>query len=275
MFPHMKFSLNHMVAPRLGHEAFFDLTRKLGLADVEIRNDLTGVALADGTRASKVGAAAEERGLNVLTINALQRFNVWDDARAAEASAMIAQCVASGAEALVLCPVDDVSYKPTDPERREALVKALDGLKPMLTAAGIRGFVEPLGFAECSLRTKEEAIEAIGAVGGADVFRVVHDTFHHNVAGETKIFPKMTGLVHISGVADATATSATMRDPHRVLVGADDRIGNIEQLRALRAGGYEGAASFEPFAASVHASADIEAELRKSIAFVKTGLELS
>jgi 2-keto-myo-inositol isomerase len=270
----MKISLNHMVAPRLGHEAFFDLTRKLGLADVEIRNDLAGVALADGTRASAVGAAAKERGLNVLTINALQRFNVWDDARAAEASAMVAECTASGAQALVLCPVNDVSYTPSAADRREALVKALNGLKPMLTAAGIRGFVEPLGFAECSLRFKEEAIEAIEAVDGADVFRVVHDTFHHYVAGETRIFPKMTGLVHISGVADATATSGTMRDPHRVLVGADDRIGNIEQLRALRAGGYEGAASFEPFAASVHASADIEADLRKSIAFVKTGLSL-
>jgi len=70
----------------------------------------------------------------------------------------------------------------------------------MLTTAGIRGFVEPLGFAECSLRHKEEAIEAIEAVGGADVFRVVHDTFHHYVAGETKMFPKMTGLVHISAL---------------------------------------------------------------------------
>jgi 2-keto-myo-inositol isomerase len=273
--PHMKFSLNHMVAPRLGHEAFFDLTRKLGLADVEIRNDLKGVALADGTRASEVGAAAKERGLNVLTINALQRFNVWDDAQAAEASAMAAQCAASGALALVLCPVNDVSYTPSAADRREALVKALNGLKPMLTAVGICGFVEPLGFAECSLRYKEEAIEAIEAVDGADVFRVVHDTFHHYVVGETKMFPKMTGLVHISGVADATATSGTMRDPHRVLVGADDRIGNIEQLRALRAGGYEGAASFEPFAPSVHASPDIEAQLRKSIAFVNTGLRLN
>ena len=253
----MKFSLNLMVAPRLRHEAFFDLTRKLGLDHVEIRNDLTGVALADGTPASNVGPAAKERGLSVLTINALQRFNVWGDARAAEASAMVAQCAASGAQALVLCPVNDVNYTPSAADRREALVKALNGLKPMLTAAGIRGFVEPLGFAECSLRYKEEAIEAIEAVGGADVFRVVHDTFHHHVAGETRIFPKMTGLVHISGVADATATSATMRDPHRVLVGADDRIGNIEQLRALRAGGYEGVASFEPFAASVHASPDM------------------
>jgi 2-keto-myo-inositol isomerase len=272
--PHMKISLNHMVAPRLGHEAFFDLTRKLGLVDVEIRNDLKGVALADGTPASYLGVAAKERGLAILSINALQRFNIWDNARAAEATAMIAQCAASGAQALVLCPVNDVSYTPSAADRREALVKALNGLRPMLTAAGIRGFVEPLGFAECSLRYKEEAIEAIEAVGGVEVFRVVHDTFHHHVAGETKMFPKMTGLVHISGVADAIATVGTMRDPHRVLVGADDRIGNVEQLRALRADGYEGPASFEPFAASVHASPDIEADLRKSIAFVKTGLGL-
>jgi 2-keto-myo-inositol isomerase len=272
--PHMKISLNHMVAPRLDHAAFFDLTRRLGLVDVEIRNDLKGVALADGTPASDVGVAAERRGLAILSINALQRFNIWDDARAAEAAVTIDQCAASGAQALVLCPVNDVNYAPSAAERREALLKALNGLKPMLTAAGIRGFVEPLGFAECSLRYKEEAIEAIEAISGADVFRVVHDTVDHHLAGATKMFPKMTGLVHISGVADETATSGTMRDAHRVLVGADDQIGNIEQLRALRAGGYEGAASFEPFAASVHASSDIGADLRKSIAFVKTGLGL-
>jgi 2-keto-myo-inositol isomerase len=272
--PHMKISLNHMVAPRLDHGGFFDLTRRLGLLDVEIRNDLKGVALADGTPASDVGAAAKERGLTILSINALQRFNIWDDTRVAEAAVMIDQCAASGAQALVLCPVNDVNYAPSAAERREALLKALNGLTPMLTAAGIRGFVEPLGFAECSLRYKEEAIEAIEAISGADAFRVVHDTFHHHVAGETKLFPRMTGLVHISGVVDATAAVGTMRDPHRVLVGEDDRIANVEQLRALRAGGYEGPASFEPFAASVHASPDLEADLRESIAFVKTGLGL-
>ena len=268
----MTFSLNHMVAPRLAHGAFFDLANALGVAAVEIRNDLNGVALADGTSAADVGAAAKARGLNVLSINALQRFNLWDDARAAEAEAMIDQCVASGAEALVLCPVNDVNYKPSATERRAGLVKALNGLKPLLEKAGVRGLVEPLGFAECSLRFKGEAIEAIDAVGGAATFRVVHDTFHHFVAGETKIFPERTGLVHISGVADPGADAGIMRDPHRVLVGADDRIGNIAQMRALRAGGYGGPLSFEPFAASVHASANIEADLRASIVFVKAGL---
>jgi 2-keto-myo-inositol isomerase len=268
----MKFALNHMVAPRLDHAAFFDLARRVGVADVEIRNDLPGVALADGTPAAEVGQAAKARGLGVLTINALQRFNLWDDARAAEAKAMTDQCAASGAKALVLCPVNDVAYRPEPSERRAELIKALNALKPMLSAAGVRGFVEPLGFAECSLRLKADAIEAIEAVGGRDVFRVVHDTFHHFVAGETKMFPGMTGLVHISGVIDPAATAASMRDPHRVLVDASDRIGNLEQLRALRAGGYDGPASFEPFAPSVHASADIEANLRASLRHLHSAL---
>lgn len=269
----MNFSLNHMVAPRLAHAAFFDLTRKLGLDRVEIRNDLAGVALADGTSAAEVGAAAKARDLRILSINALQRFNLWDEARAAEAAALIAQAVASGAEAWALCPVNDVNYTPSAAERREALAKALNGLKPMLKAAGIVGLVEPLGFVECSLRYKQDAVEAIEAIGGAGAFRLVHDTFHHFVAGETKMFPHYTGLVHISGVTDPAATAATMRDPHRVLVDAGDRIGNIAQLRALRAGGYDGALSFEPFAASVHESRTIEADLRSSLAHVKAGLE--
>jgi len=262
-----------MVAPRLNHAAFFDLTRKLGIDRVEIRNDLKGVALLDGTPAADVGSAAKAHGLRVLSINALQRFNLWDDARAVEASSLIAKCVASGAEALVMCPVNDVNYTPSLTEGRDALRKALSGLKPILLAAGIIGLVEPLGFVECSLRYKEGAVDGIEAVGGAGVFRLVHDTFHHFVAGETKMFPQYTGLVHISGVTDASATAATMRDPHRVLVDAEDRIGNIAQLRALRAGGYQGPISFEPFAASVHDSSKIEADLRASMAYVKAGLE--
>ena len=269
----MNFSLNHMVAPRLAHTAFFDLTRRLGLDSVEIRNDLKGVALADGTSGRQVGAAAKARGLRILSINALQRFNLWNEARAAEAATLVADAVASGAEALVLCPVNDVNYRPSPAERRDALRKALSGLKPMLKAAGIVGLVEPLGFAECSLRTKEEAVDAIEAAGGAGAFRLVHDTFHHFVAGETKMFPGHTGLVHISGVTEPSASAATMRDPHRVLVDAADRIGNLAQLRALRAGGYGGAVSFEPFAASVHDSPTIEADLRASLAYVKAGLE--
>ena len=62
-----------------------------------------------------------------------------------------------------------------------------------------KGFVEPLGFAECSLRSKKMAIQAIRE-SGQDVYRLVHDTFHHFLGPDDRIFPAETGIVHISGV---------------------------------------------------------------------------
>jgi 2-keto-myo-inositol isomerase len=45
----MKFALNHMVAPQLDIARFFELAKSLGIGAVEIRNDLEGNAILDGT----------------------------------------------------------------------------------------------------------------------------------------------------------------------------------------------------------------------------------
>ncbi|WP_244639610.1 TIM barrel protein [Aureimonas endophytica] len=261
-----------MAASRLGLADFFALAERLGVGAVEIRNDLPGVALADGSPASEAGAAAKARGLRILSINALQRFNEWTPAREGEARALARQAREAGAEALVLCPVNEAGWREGDGERQAALREALAGLAPILEEAGLVGLVEPLGFAECSLRLKGEAVAAIDAVGGAERFKLVHDTFHHVVAGETALFPERTGLVHISGVEDGAVPRETMRDPHRVLVGPADRLDNLGQIRALVAGGYRGPLSFEPFAAEVAASPDIAGDLAASMEFVAAGL---
>ena len=60
-----------------------------------------------------------------------------------------------------------------------------------------------------------------------------------------------------------------MLDPHRVLVDGRDRLGNVAQIRALLAEGYNGPFSFEPFAPDVHALADPEAALRESIGYIE------
>lgn len=266
------FALNHMAAPAKSHAELFDLAVALGLGTVEIRNDLKGVAIADGTSAATVGADAASRGLRILSINALQRFNDWTPARANEARYLTDYARECGAEALVLCPVNDINWQPATAERLAHLRRALEGLAPILSEAGILGFVEPLGFVECSLRSKREAVEAIDHLGPGAPFKIVHDTFHHYVAGEPALFPQHTGLVHISGVSDVTVPASAMRDPHRVLVGADDRIDNIAQIRALIDAFYRGPFSFEPFAAEVHASRDIEAALRASMDFVNKEL---
>jgi hypothetical protein len=66
----MQFALNHMVAPKLGYTAFFDLAVSLGVKAVEIRNDITP-SLMDMASARNIRAMATERGLSILTVNAL------------------------------------------------------------------------------------------------------------------------------------------------------------------------------------------------------------
>ncbi|MCX5515862.1 xylose isomerase [Kaistia algarum] len=264
----VRFALNHMVAPRLGHAAFFDLAGALGIDAIEIRNDLQDVAILDGTPAARIAEDARSRGLSVRSINALQRFNEWSPVRAEEARALADYAAGCGAAALVLCPVNGGNWQLADSARLSGLREALEGLAPILEAAGIEGLVEPLGFPECSLRLKREAVDAIDDVGVSNRFRLVHDTFHHAVAGEAEIFPARTGLVHISGVADRSSPVSALRDPHRVLIGGDDRIDNIGQIRALVAGGYQGYFSFEPFAKEIHEINDIEGALRASLAYV-------
>jgi 2-keto-myo-inositol isomerase len=264
----MKFALNHMVAPRLDAARFFELAKSLGIDAVEIRNDLAGNAILDGTPPAGIKQLAAEHGIEIISINALQRFNDWTPGREREARELIDYAATCGARALVLVPVNDGSGR-ADGERQQNARRALEGLKPLLEAADIIGLVEPLGFGICSLRSKREAVEAIDAVGGRGRFRLVHDTFHHHLAGEPALFPDRTGLVHISGVEDTAVHVDDMLDAHRVMVGGSDRIDNVGQIRALAAAGYAGPFSFEPFAADVHAHQTPASMIRDSIAHIE------
>ncbi|RVH92395.1 xylose isomerase [Sinorhizobium medicae] len=264
----LPFALNHMAAPALPLDAFFALAASLGISMVEIRNDIAGNAILDGTNSQQVKALAEKYGLTIISINALQRFNEWNETRADEAHELITYARDCGAKALVLVPVNDGSGK-EDRVRQANLRQALSALKPMLDTAAIIGLVEPLGFEVCSLRSKAEAAEAIREISGEGTFRLVHDTFHHHLSGEDRFLADMTGLVHVSGVADGNLAVADMRDPDRVLIGAGDRLDNEGQIRRLRAEGYAGPLSFEPFAPSVHELADPANALRESMNYLR------
>ncbi|WP_028745009.1 TIM barrel protein [Rhizobium mesoamericanum] len=267
----LRFALNHMAAPLLPIEDLFALAGSLGIDAVEIRNDLAGNAIIDGTPPEAVAKAARHHGTTILSINALQRFNEWNASRADEALRLIEYAKACGAQALVLVPKNDGTGR-ADGERQDNLRQSLAALKPMLDAAGIIGLVEPLGFEICSLRSKAEAARAIDALSARSTFKLVHDTFHHHLAGEGQLFPDMTGLVHISGVDDPAVSVADMRDPHRVLVTADDRLDNAGQVRALVEAGYAGRFSFEPFAAEVHDLKDPASALRASMDYLSASV---
>lgn len=265
----IRFALNRMAAPRMEFGAWCAMVQRLGVQAIEIRNDLSGVELTDGTPAAQVGAVARAHGLVIRSINALQRFDQFNAEREAEAIELARYARDCGAEALVLCPTNSRSDARTPEGRHVTLVHALKALRPILQDHGIVGLVEPLGFEECAVRRKSQAVRAFEEIGADSTFRLVHDTFHHHLAGEGLFFPEWTGLVHISGVEDEAVTVGHMRDGHRVLVGAADRLGNPAQLRRLLDAGYAGYVSFEPFAESVAASPNIEAELATSMAWLR------
>lgn len=264
----LTFALNHIATAQLRLAAFLDLARSLGIREVEIRNDLPGVEIADGIDPAAVRREAEAREIEILTINALYPFDVWTPERVARADHLAGYAAACGAKALVLCPLNTVEDARSQSERATDLRSALAGLKPILERHRVMGLVEPLGFPESALRTKRAAVDAIDELGAGDQFQLLHDTFHHYLAGERELFPERTGLVHISGVEDASLAIDRTRDEHRVLVGPADLMDNVGQIRALRAGGYAGPFSLEPFSPSVHGLVDPASAIRQSFEFI-------
>jgi 2-keto-myo-inositol isomerase len=264
----MQFSLNHMVAPKLGYNAFFDLALSLGVDAVEIRNDIP-TALMGNKNAKMIGTLGKDKGITIINVNALQRWNQWSKAKSDEAKKLAEYTALTGAKNLILVPTNDKKFKPSLEERLDGLRVALHGLKSILKDHGLIGCVEPLGFEECSLRLKAEAIAAIDDVGGARRFKVTHDTFHHFVAGEKDVFADRTGLIHVSGVVDRKHSASTMRDAQRVLVDAHDMIDNRGQVKRLMAGGYEGYVSFEPFSIAVHKSKQIARDVARSMDYLE------
>ncbi|HMO08248.1 MAG TPA: TIM barrel protein [Paracoccaceae bacterium] len=264
------FALNHMTVARMSFARLLDTAAVLGCTGVEVRNDLPQ-PLFDGLDPAAAGEMAKARGLRLLTVAEVKRFNDWSADKAAEALSLMRIAQAAGAGAVSLIPRND-GLGLGNGERRAALRVALKSLKPMLEDHGLVGMVEPLGFPVCALRHKAEAVEVIEALGARDRFRLVHDTFHHTLAGGGDYFPDHTGIVHVSGVTDQQVTVAGMSDAHRVLVGPGDRLGTIEQLAALATLGWRGPVSFEAFAPETHASPDPARDLAESMRFIRDGL---
>lgn len=266
-------ALNHMTLARRSFAGLVDAAADLGCIGIEARNDLPG-PLFDGADPAEAGASVRARGLRLLVLAEVKHFNDWSDARREEAATLIAISRAAGAEAVALIPRND-GRGLGNGERQANLRVALRELKPMLDEAGLVGLVEPLGFESCSLRRKSEAVEAIEALGAAGTFRLVHDTFHHHLAGGGPLFAAHTGIVHVSGVIDPAPGASEMADRHRVLVDAEDRLGTVAQIAALAAGGYGGPVSFECFAPEVHALPDPVAAVAASIGFIESRLALA
>ncbi|MFB9981347.1 TIM barrel protein [Mesorhizobium kowhaii] len=270
------FALNHMTAPRLDCRKFIDLAASLNCVGVELRNDmadkkLTTAQFFDGESPATIGAYVRAKGLRLLGLSEAYGFNAWSDSMRDKVQLLITQAAEAGAESISLIPRNDAPVYAGN-ERDEALRRALGEIIPMLDKAKLIALIEPLGFVTSSLRHKADAIASIKAVGGEAHFKLVHDTFHHHLAGERNFFPEFTGIVHISGVVDPALAPEDMQDGHRILVDNRDRLDNLEQFRALLNAGYAGAFSYEAFSAEVHAFTAPAVSLRQSMEFIVTNL---
>ncbi len=268
----IKFALNHMVCPSFSYERFTQGAKALGMSAVEFRNDIGDMSVNSMESAKAAGQAARAAGLKVLTINALYPFNIWNDERADQAKTIGDFAQELGAQGLVLCPLVDADYDFSQEDRQEQLKQALIGLKGILQERNLQGFVEVLGFPISSIRFKRDAVSAIRELGFEGTFALVHDTFHHKVAGEEEFFAGNTGLVHISGVEDTTVAYDQMQDSHRILIGDQDRLDNAGQIKTLAEGGYEGYFSFEPFSEPVWNLEDPIGATRESMDFILSKL---
>lgn len=264
------FALNHVTVANLGYAALLDAAATLGCAGVEVRNDL-GRPLFDGIDPPTAGRMARDRGLRLLALAEVKRFDDWTAETATAARDLIRIAAACGAEGIALIPRNDApDLAPA--AHAAALSRALTALAPMLADHGLTGLVEPLGFATCALRHKSAAAAAIAALGPAAPFRIVHDTFHHALAGHGALFPDLTGIVHVSAVTDPAVPAEAMADAHRVLPGADDRLDSAAQAAVLLARRPDLPVSVECFAPAVHALADPVPALARSLAGLRAAL---
>lgn len=244
------FALNRIIAPHLGILEFIALAKQGDFQAVELRNDLEGKSITDGLDPQQVEQAASEASVHIATINALQRFNEKPKNHKKELEALLKVGKALGCEAIVLCPVNGIAKDEDRSRWYDQSVKALITYADLFGEYGLMGYVEPLGFAVSSLRTKEEARRAIKESGKSSQYKLVHDTFHHYLSGETEFYPKETGLVHISAVV-GQKTLADIHDNDRILLSPSDILSSADQVKTLIQGGYRGYLSFEPFSKEV------------------------
>ena len=257
MISKSKIGLNRILFPKENLEEFFKLSADMGLHKIELRNDLAGIGIIAPYSPEQVKGLSEKYNIKILTINALQKFNLGAvlPKILAELKEMIRLAVAIDCEAIVLVPTNDVNDKRDSDVIMQETVAALKAFGPLFEDKDIWGYVEPLGFEECSLRSKVSALQAIQESGCSN-YKIVHDTFHHHLGPDTDDTLKndcdisYTGLVHVSGV-ESHIPSNQYTDDHRILITERDLLKNLEQLELLLNLGYKGDISFEPFAKDV------------------------
>ena len=263
-------AINHMTMANASYASLLRVASVTGCVGVEVRNDLSS-QLFDGLDAFSAGTAAKNQNLRLLALSEVSGFNDMSDRAFASVEQLASIAKECGAEAISLIPRND-GKGVAEVERKKSLSDSLVKFAPVLEQSNVMGYIEPLGFEQSSLRIKSEVVELLEELDLTHLYKLVHDTFHHYLAGGGPVFAEQTGMVHVSGVVDKSISAEQMLDHHRVLVDKADVLNNIAQLKALASQGYAGPVSLEAFSPLIHAVNSPQAALSESFSYIESSL---
>ncbi|MFL4557062.1 TIM barrel protein [Yersinia kristensenii] len=271
-----RFCINRKIAPNLSIESFFCLVKKCGLNKVELRNDMLGGKVTDELSSAQLNALADKYGIEIVTINALQYFNLPEHRPALlkETENMLKQAKAINCRGVILCPNCSANDRRSAEQKEQDTVDALVLLAPLFKKYQVTGLVEPLGFEISSLRSHLLTQSIIHK--SAAPYKMVLDTFHYYLSDITQaefdahIDINTIGLVHLSGVEEARLKH-TLTDEDRIMLSEQDKLNSKQQVDNLERLGYQGIYAFEPFSSQLNAwsETDIEREIHQSIVYLQ------
>ena len=102
------FALNQIILPNKPFEDFIHFSKKLNIKSIEIRNDIK-TNLIEENDPIKIKNICEENLINILSINALQKFNIWNKDRENELISLCKYADKANINAIVLVPLNDGS----------------------------------------------------------------------------------------------------------------------------------------------------------------------
>lgn len=272
-----RFCINRKIVPNLSIESFFRLVKKCGLNKVELRNDMLGGKVTDELSSAQLNTLADEYGIEIVTINALQYFNLPEHRPALleEAENMLKQAKAINCRGVILCPNCSANDRRSAEQKEQDTLDALVLLAPLFKKYQVTGLVEPLGFEISSLRSHLLTQSIIRK--SAAPYKIVLDTFHYYLSDVAQaefnahIDINTIGLVHLSGVEEMRLKSA-LTDENRIMLSEQDKLNSKQQVANLERLGYQGIYAFEPFSSQLNtwSEADIEREIHQSMAYLQS-----
>ncbi|CFR02936.1 TIM barrel protein [Yersinia kristensenii] len=271
-----RFCINRKIAPNLSIESFFSLVKKCGLNKVELRNDMLSGKVTDELSSAQLNALADEYEIEIVTINALQYFNLPEHRPALlkETENMLKQAKAINCRGVILCPNCSANDRRSAEQKEQDTVEALVLLAPLFKKYQVTGLVEPLGFEISSLRSHLLTQSIIRK--SAAPYKMVLDTFHYYLSDiaqaefDAHIDINTIGLVHLSGVEEARLKH-TLTDEDRIMLSEQDKLNSKQQVDNLERLGYQGIYAFEPFSSQLNtwSETDIEREIHQSIVYLQ------